>query len=293
MVTQFFDDGTSKEVPVKEVPVITGPDDVLLPNYSGVQKAALRTSAAIGTGDMTKAVYDAAAVSEQLVGRTATQTLTNKTLTTPIISSISNTGTITLPTATDTLVGRATTDTLTNKSIAETQLTFTDITTGNASTSQHGYLLKLGGGSTNFLRADGTWNAPTGGKAIKIADSTPRTADFSTTSTSYIESPLSGSITTTVTSTILAWTSDIAYPSTSNTQLFMRQTIDGTVGHEMVTQETTANQISAMFNLHGAKTGVTSGTKDITTQVKVNANTGTWGGAGGTEDHLTIIAIEE
>jgi hypothetical protein len=44
-----------------------------------------------------------------------TQTLTNKTLTTPIISSISNTGALTLPTSTDTLVGRATTDTLTNK----------------------------------------------------------------------------------------------------------------------------------------------------------------------------------
>jgi len=46
------------------------------------------------------------------------ETLTNKTLTTPIISSISNTGTLTLPTSTDTLVGRATTDTLTNKSIS-------------------------------------------------------------------------------------------------------------------------------------------------------------------------------
>jgi len=52
-----------------------------------------------------------------IVTTTATQTLTNKTLTTPIISSISNTGTITLPTSTDTLVGRATTDTLTNKRI--------------------------------------------------------------------------------------------------------------------------------------------------------------------------------
>jgi hypothetical protein len=48
---------------------------------------------------------------------TGTQTLTNKTLTTPIISSISNTGTLTLPTSTDTLVGRATTDTLTNKTL--------------------------------------------------------------------------------------------------------------------------------------------------------------------------------
>jgi hypothetical protein len=48
---------------------------------------------------------------------TGTQTLTNKTLTSPIISSISNTGTVTLPTSTDTLVGRATTDTLTNKTL--------------------------------------------------------------------------------------------------------------------------------------------------------------------------------
>jgi len=46
-----------------------------------------------------------------------TETFTNKTLTSPIISSISNTGTLTLPTSTDTLVGRATTDTLTNKTL--------------------------------------------------------------------------------------------------------------------------------------------------------------------------------
>ena len=53
------------------------------------------------------------------------QTLTNKTLTTPIISSISNTGTLTLPTSTDTLVGRATTDTLTNKRITKRVTTIT------------------------------------------------------------------------------------------------------------------------------------------------------------------------
>jgi len=59
---------------------------------------------------------------------TGTQILTNKTLTTPVISSIINTGTLTLPTSTDTLVGRATTDTLTNK-------TFNANGTGNSITN--------------------------------------------------------------------------------------------------------------------------------------------------------------
>ena len=52
-----------------------------------------------------------------------TETLTNKTLTTPVIASISNSGTITVPTGTDTLVGRATTDTLTNKTLTSPTIT--------------------------------------------------------------------------------------------------------------------------------------------------------------------------
>ena len=62
---------------------------------------------------------------------TGSQTLTNKTLTSPVISTISNTGTVTLPTATDTLVGRATTDTLTNKSIDVDNNTLTNIEVDN------------------------------------------------------------------------------------------------------------------------------------------------------------------
>ena len=66
-----------------------------------------------GTGPIPSIAIDTTVTADL----TTAQTLTNKTLTTPVISSISNTGTVTLPTATDTLVGRATTDTLTNKTV--------------------------------------------------------------------------------------------------------------------------------------------------------------------------------
>ena len=66
-------------------------------------------------------------IDSTVVTLTGTQTLTNKTLTLPVIAQISNTGVLTLPTSTDTLVGRATTDTLTNKSISGSTNTLTNI----------------------------------------------------------------------------------------------------------------------------------------------------------------------
>ena len=56
---------------------------------------------------------------DTLVGKATTDTLTNKTLTTPIIASLkpSSTKLLTMPDANDTLVGKATTDTLTNKTL--------------------------------------------------------------------------------------------------------------------------------------------------------------------------------
>ena len=48
----------------------------------------------------------------------------------------------------------------------------TDITTLNATTSKHGFLPKLGGGTTNFLRADGTWASIGEGGDITLGENT-------------------------------------------------------------------------------------------------------------------------
>jgi lipopolysaccharide export system protein LptA len=92
------------------------------------------------------------------------ETFTNKTLTSPIIGTISNTGTLTLPTSTDTLVGRATTDTLTNKTLSAAVLSGT-LTAGGGVGSNGQVLASTGSGVQ--------WSTPTvyasTGKAIAMA----------------------------------------------------------------------------------------------------------------------------
>lgn len=62
----------------------------------------------------------------------------------------------------------------TNLPVTDSKVAFTDITTGNASASNHGFLPKLSGSAGDVLRGDGTFGGLTGlpAVALKTADET-------------------------------------------------------------------------------------------------------------------------
>ena len=122
---------------------------------------------------------------------TTTTTVAGLTLTSPVISTISNTGTLTLPTSTDTLVGRATTDTLTNKSISGSTNTLTNIPNSsltNTTVTIGSTSIALGGTATTV--AGLTLTSPTMTTPIL---GTP-TSGTLTNCTGYPTSALSGTI---------------------------------------------------------------------------------------------------
>jgi hypothetical protein len=115
------------------------------------------TSITAGTGLSGGAITTSGtiAIDSTVVTLAGSQTLTNKTLTTPVISSISNSGTVTIPTGTVTLATLTGSETLTNKTLTDPKVNLAfDAQTGTSYTTvidDNGQIVTMNNASANTL----------------------------------------------------------------------------------------------------------------------------------------------
>ena len=207
--------------------------------------ASTTSTLTIGTGltgtSFNGSVPVTIAIDSTVVTLSGTQTLTNKTLTLPVISQIKNTGTLTLPTSTDTLVGRATTDTLTNKSMSGSTNTFTNIS--NSALTNNSITI-----GTTTVALGGTTLTPAGLTSVTVTQD-PTTA-LQLATKQYVDSVAQG----------LNTKAPVLCATTTNITLSGEQTIDGvttSASRVLVKNQSTASQNGIYLSGSGAWTRTT------------------------------------
>jgi hypothetical protein len=207
--------------------------------------ASTTSTLTIGTGltgtSFNGSVPVTIAIDSTVVTLSYTQTLTNKTLTLPVISQIVNTGTLTLPTSTDTLVGRATTDTLTNKSMSGSTNTFTNIP--NSALTNNSITI-----GTTTVALGGTTLTPAGLTSVTVTQD-PTTA-LQLATKQYVDSVAQG----------LSTKAPVLCATTTNITLSGEQTIDGvttSASRVLVKNQSTASQNGIYLSGSGAWTRTT------------------------------------
>ena len=202
--------------------------------------------------------------------------MTSKTLIAPVISTISNTGTVTLPTATDILVGRATTDTLTNKTFTDSTTYFQDdgdntkkfqfqlsgitasttrtLTVPDANTTLVGtgttdtFTNKTITGETNTVEAS---QLATSGTAVTISGAAPPSIGQVLKATSATTATWQNEDSATITNSIVSATADTSTTSTTYT-LMNSMTTTPASGTYLVSFSSSGNSSSTGSNVNYA-----------------------------------------
>jgi hypothetical protein len=130
----------------------------------GADSSAVTTSHDYKLGEVTG--------TDKAVGKTATQTLTNKTLTAPTIVSFAN-------------ANHSHQNSAGGGTLAEAALVLADVTTNDVSTSKHGFVPKAPNDTTKFLRGDGAWQAPPSGFGYTLTSMSLVNASLADSTTYY------------------------------------------------------------------------------------------------------------
>ena len=151
------------------------------------------------------------------------------------------------------------------------------------------------GTSGQVLTSNGAGTAPTfqaaaGGKAHVIGfENSPMSSDFTTTSTSFVDiTGYSGSVVTSVTSSIMAWVS-MNLQNTAVQFVITQLVIDGS-DSGLAKSVAGANNQGITQAITGVKTGVAAATVKALVQMKTASDTAQ---CNDTFDNITILAIEE
>ena len=204
---------------------------------------------------------------------TGTQTLTNKTLTTPIIASLkqSSSNTLTMPAVTDTLVGKTTTDTLTNKTLTSPVL-------GGTTTTASGNLIV--DPATQILEVKGDGSSTEGGIQLNCR--------VNTHGQKILAQPHSEGVTNTM---LLPKGADSTLVSEVSTSTLTNKTIDANGTGNSITNLEVADFAAASIVTQSEGIGSNNNDTTIPTSAAVKAYADSVGGGGG--GGSTIVVQDE